>query len=99
MVKPVASRTSSPLACRAPSPSFSVSTRRSPAQRQRSGDPLIYEHERLDDLADLHADCVRRFLGGSGGVGELPDLGVEAELSEAGLETLCCWVHPGKFRL
>ncbi len=62
------------------------------AQTQK-GRFLVDEHEGLDDLPDLDADRVRRFQGGAGGVGELPNLDIEAELPEACLETLCCWMH------
>jgi hypothetical protein len=41
---------------------------------------LVDEHQRLDDLTDLDADGVCRLPGSPGGVGQLSDLGIEAEL-------------------
>jgi hypothetical protein len=50
--------------------------------------PVVDEHEGLDDLAHLDANRVRRLLRCPGRVGELPHLGIEAELAESILESL-----------
>jgi hypothetical protein len=57
------------------------------------GPACVNEHERLDDLADVRTDCVRRLLCGPRRVGKLPDLDVETQFVQPVLESLSRRVH------
>ena len=49
----------------------------------------VDEDERLDDLAHLGADGIRGLLGGTRRVRKLAHLGLETELGQAVLDSLC----------
>ena len=53
----------------------------------------VDEHERLDDLPDVRADCVSSFLCCPGRVGKLLDLHIEAELVQPILQSLSRRMH------